>query len=130
MAVTAAEVPSYKFIPLIYQLVARMGKESNGGGTKSGGGGGFQGALATLLARVCAEHPYHGLYPVFALKNSDRVDASVMEYGLDSDKVAAATQLLSRVKQMAPHRATALKEVNNANDVRGRGIYLHHETMV
>jgi hypothetical protein len=58
------------------------------GKAEAGASTSFQAALATLLVRVCAEHPYHGLYPVFSLKNNDRVATSVMEYDLDDDKVA------------------------------------------
>lgn len=55
-----ATVPAAKFVPLVLQLVARLRKSDNQ----------FQHMLRKLLMRLAAEHPYHTLYPLFALKNS------------------------------------------------------------
>ncbi|XP_078699305.1 serine-protein kinase ATM-like [Branchiostoma floridae x Branchiostoma belcheri] len=58
------QVESRKFLPLIYQLAARMG-------TKSQVSPEFQNTLLQLIERVATDHPYHSLYVVLALANAD-----------------------------------------------------------
>nr|ACG68443.1 ataxia telangiectasia mutated protein [Branchiostoma floridae] len=58
------KLESRKFLPLIYQLAARMG-------TKSQGSPDFQNTLLQLIERVATDHPYHSLYVVLALANAD-----------------------------------------------------------
>ena len=57
MSITAKEVLSYKFIPVIYQLVARIGSKHKEAIA-------FQNTLHALVARVAADHPYHAVYQV------------------------------------------------------------------
>jgi hypothetical protein len=59
MAMTAREVLSYKFIPVIYQLVARIGSKHKEGAA-------FQSTLHALVARIATDHPYHAMYQVSA----------------------------------------------------------------
>ncbi|CAH1233491.1 ATR [Branchiostoma lanceolatum] len=58
------QIESRKFLPLIYQLAARMG-------TKSQVSPEFQNTLLQLIERVATDHPYHSLYVVLALANAD-----------------------------------------------------------
>lgn len=50
------EVPSHKFTPVMNQLSSRLQVESTT----------FQDNLLDLLFRVCANHPYHGMYQIFS----------------------------------------------------------------
>ncbi|PWN51878.1 hypothetical protein IE53DRAFT_31757 [Violaceomyces palustris] len=61
-----ANIPSYKFVGLTHQLSARL---SRTGATKSKTDH-FQGNLMSLMIRVCTDHPFHSLYPIFALRKA------------------------------------------------------------
>jgi hypothetical protein len=62
------EVPSHKFLPLVYQVASRLSAARAGPLVESG----FQANLAALLVRLGREHPHHSLYQVFSLKNGNR----------------------------------------------------------
>ncbi|KAL4802065.1 hypothetical protein BDV18DRAFT_147456 [Aspergillus unguis] len=55
-----ADVPSRKFAPLMNQLTSRLLDVSDG----------FQGLLSALIFRICSEHPFHGMYQIFASSKS------------------------------------------------------------
>ena len=62
-------VPSRKFAPLMNQLSSRLLDEDNE----------FQSLLSKLIFRICVEHPFHGMYQVFASsKSRARKDDSSM----------------------------------------------------
>ncbi|XP_064027162.1 serine-protein kinase ATM isoform X2 [Pogoniulus pusillus] len=65
MKKNAENIPSYKFLPLMYQLAARMG-------TKMMGGLGFHGVLNNLMARISLDHPHHTLFVILALANANK----------------------------------------------------------
>ncbi|NXW63760.1 ATM kinase, partial [Eurystomus gularis] len=65
MKKNAEKIPSYKFLPLMYQLAARMG-------TKMLSGLGFHGVLNNLMARISLDHPHHSLFIIFALVNANK----------------------------------------------------------
>jgi ataxia telangiectasia mutated family protein len=50
------KVPSRKFAPLINQLSSRLLDDQDS----------FQNLLAGLVFRVCVDHPFHGMYQIFA----------------------------------------------------------------
>ncbi|KAI9695841.1 MAG: Serine/threonine-protein kinase tel1 [Bogoriella megaspora] len=50
------QVPSFKFAVLMNQLSSRIQKQEKP----------FQNLLQSLVFRVCVEHPYHGMYHMFA----------------------------------------------------------------
>lgn len=54
------EVPSRKFAPLMNQLSSRLLDVSDD----------FQTLLTQLVFRICAEHPFHGMYQIFASSKS------------------------------------------------------------
>ncbi|XP_077468061.1 serine-protein kinase ATM [Stigmatopora argus] len=62
-------IPSYKFLPLMYQLAARMGTKMSSG---VGEDGGFHDVLNDLIFRSCLEHPHHTLFIIFALVNANK----------------------------------------------------------
>uniref|UniRef100_A0A8D0HJB5 FAT domain-containing protein n=1 Tax=Sphenodon punctatus TaxID=8508 RepID=A0A8D0HJB5_SPHPU len=60
----AEKIPSFKFLPLMYQLAARMG-------TKMGGVG-FHQVLSNLITRISLDHPHHTLFIILALANANQ----------------------------------------------------------
>ncbi|KAM8853870.1 serine-protein kinase ATM [Synchiropus picturatus] len=57
-------IPSYKFLPLMYQLAARMGTKMAAGAAED--------VLTELLSRASLEHPHHTLFIIFALVNANK----------------------------------------------------------
>ncbi|KAJ5945721.1 hypothetical protein N7454_002560 [Penicillium verhagenii] len=55
-----SEVPSYKFAPLMNQLSSRLLDVSDD----------FQSLLTGLVYKICVEHPFHGMYQIFASSKS------------------------------------------------------------
>ncbi|XP_019720538.1 serine-protein kinase ATM [Hippocampus comes] len=63
------KIPSYKFLPLMYQLAARMGTKMASGIREDVG---FHDVLSELIFRSCLEHPHHTLFIIFALVNANK----------------------------------------------------------
>ncbi|KAM9318497.1 serine-protein kinase ATM [Pholidichthys leucotaenia] len=63
------KIPSYKFLPLMYQLAARMGTKMATGITEDTG---FHNVLIDLICRASLEHPHHTLFIIFALVNANK----------------------------------------------------------
>ncbi|RLN97089.1 hypothetical protein BBJ28_00003320 [Nothophytophthora sp. Chile5] len=59
-------VPSYKFVPLSYQIISRV---SGNSGTDT-----FQTVLSNLVMKLSEQHPHHTLVQLIALKNSGDVE--------------------------------------------------------
>ncbi|KAJ5424194.1 PIK-related kinase FATC [Penicillium cf. griseofulvum] len=77
------EVPSRKFAPLMNQLSSRLLDVSDD----------FQTLLTQLVFRICAEHPFHGMYQIFASsKSKGGKDQS------SHSRFRAANQLVDRLK--------------------------------
>ncbi|XP_022052894.2 serine-protein kinase ATM isoform X1 [Acanthochromis polyacanthus] len=64
-------IPSYKFLPLMYQLAARMGTKMAAGVAEDTG---FHDVLIDLIFRASLEHPHHTLFIIFALVNANKDD--------------------------------------------------------
>ncbi|KAM4566592.1 serine-protein kinase ATM isoform 3-T3 [Odontesthes bonariensis] len=62
-------IPSYKFLPLMYQLAARMGTKIAAGVSEDTG---FHDVLIDLICRASLEHPHHTLFIIFALVNANK----------------------------------------------------------
>lgn len=58
-------VPSRKFVFLAHQLSARLSRPDTGSLSHS------QRALRSVITRMCRDHPYHSLFPLYCLR-SDR----------------------------------------------------------
>lgn len=54
------QVPSRKFVPLMNQLSSRLLDTSDS----------FQSLLNGVVFRICVDHPYHGMYQIFASSKS------------------------------------------------------------
>ncbi|XP_030248293.1 serine-protein kinase ATM isoform X3 [Sparus aurata] len=63
------KIPSHKFLPLMYQLAARMGTKMATGISEDTG---FHDVLNDLICRASLEHPHHTLFIIFALVNANK----------------------------------------------------------
>ncbi|XP_021062119.1 serine-protein kinase ATM [Mus pahari] len=101
------KISSYKFLPLMYQLAARMG-------TKMTGGLGFHEVLNNLISRISLDHPHHTLFIILALANANkdeflskpetarrsRITKSTPKENsqLDEDRTEAATKIIHSIR--------------------------------
>ncbi|KAG9138050.1 hypothetical protein Leryth_001298 [Lithospermum erythrorhizon] len=91
------EVPSYKFIPLVYQIASRLSGPRNAHEPRS-----FQFALVSLVKKMSIDHPYHTIFQLLALANGDRIkdkQRSKNSFVVDLDKKVAAENLLKELLQ-------------------------------
>ncbi|KAK9828160.1 hypothetical protein WJX74_001187 [Apatococcus lobatus] len=110
MAKAFHETPSYKFLPLVYQLASRLTTISPAGIQEDS----FQAALQDQLVRLGCQHPYHTLYHLFALKNGNLgkdgrptapgLNAGGMLQLVDHSKIEAATAVLQKIQQSSSRR--------------------------
>ncbi|KAK9684733.1 hypothetical protein RND81_10G228300 [Saponaria officinalis] len=112
MANTIKEVPSFKFIPLVYQIASRMGtsKEIQGPNT-------FQSALASLVKKMAIDHPYHTILQLLALSNGDRIkdkQRSRNSYVVDIDKKLAAENLLY---ELSSHHGNIIRQMKQMVEI-------------
>ncbi|XP_063286192.1 serine-protein kinase ATM [Pelobates fuscus] len=117
-----AKIPSHKFLPLMYQLAARMG-------TKKMGSLEFIAVLNDLISRVCLDHPYHTLFIILALANANKDDVlkkpEVEKRGRltknapkeisqhDEDRMEAASRIVNTIKK---HRPRMVQDVERLCD--------------
>ncbi|KAM5183486.1 serine-protein kinase ATM [Callospermophilus lateralis] len=87
------KISSYKFLPLMYQLAARMG-------TKMMGGLGFHEVLNNLISRISMDHPHHTLFIILALANANK----------DEFLTKPETTRRSRVTKNTPKQSSQLDE--------------------
>ncbi|KAM9566085.1 serine-protein kinase ATM [Guaruba guarouba] len=108
MKKNAKKIPSYKFLPLMYQLAARMG-------TKLMGGLGFHEVLNNLIARISLDHPHHTLFIILALANANKDELLTKQNAirrkdlmknapkdtsqLDVDRMEAASNIINIVRK-------------------------------
>ncbi|CAG7979258.1 unnamed protein product [Penicillium salamii] len=93
------DVPSRKFAPLMNQLSSRLLDISDD----------FQPLLTQLVYRICVEHPFHGMYQLFASsKSKGGKDQS------SQSRYQAANQLVNRLRNDSEIGPTWVS-VHNAN---------------
>ncbi|GIM12554.1 hypothetical protein Vretimale_15870, partial [Volvox reticuliferus] len=116
-----AAVPSYKWLPLVYQMASRLSTT-----TPPAGGGGaasdtFQRVLQSLLLRLAVDHPYHVIYQLFALRNGNLDRAGKAQPGVaadlagfvqvvDTSKIKAAESLLQQLLVRGGRTAVIVKQ--------------------
>uniref|UniRef100_A0A672H788 non-specific serine/threonine protein kinase n=1 Tax=Salarias fasciatus TaxID=181472 RepID=A0A672H788_SALFA len=99
-------IPSYKFLPLMYQLAARMGTKIK---TANNEDTGFHDVLTDLISRASLEHPHHTLFIIFALVNANK-DESFSKSRLsksspeqpspfDSERSDVARKIISAIRE-------------------------------
>jgi len=92
MAKLVTEVPTYKLVPLIYQILSRLGS-----GTPD-----FSSAIETLVFRICRDHPHHTLLQLYALRHGKRLNSAAARDTYNcmphlEEKVQAAQGILDRL---------------------------------
>ena len=101
-----AQLPSYKFIPLIYQLAARLlpipHKASPVSAALPETERCFRKHVMSLLYRLVIEHPHHSLYPLFALRAGGQVErvggGFQSAFEGNAERIAAASHLLQQLR--------------------------------
>lgn len=86
-------VPTFKFIPLTYQIFSRLGDSDDSAADKT-----FQDVLQRLVYKMCEDHPHHTLWQLFALANADKVTSAAYKSNVSASRCAAATAILSRLR--------------------------------
>ncbi|XP_024426571.2 serine-protein kinase ATM isoform X2 [Desmodus rotundus] len=117
------KIPSYKFLPLMYQLAARMG-------TKMLGGLGFHEVLNNLISRISTDHPHHTLFIILALANANKDEsltkpeaavrsritknASKQSSQLDEDRTEAANKIIRTIRSRRPQMVRSVETLCDA----------------
>ncbi|XP_072809920.1 serine-protein kinase ATM [Vicugna pacos] len=117
------KIPSYKFLPLMYQLAARMG-------TKMMGGLGFHEVLNNLISRISMDHPHHTLFIILALANANKDEfltkpeaarrsripknAPKQSSQLDEDRIEAANKIIRTIRSRRPQMVRSVEALCDA----------------
>lgn len=103
------QIPSYHFVPLIYQIFSRIDEIESSDGTC------FQSTLWEFVFKICSDHPYHGIVQLIALSNGKRVGTGVGGRGakdyldnVGNGKVEAANALIQELHKHAPKYVAGL----------------------
>lgn len=83
----ACSCPSYKLVPLHYQILSRLGTT----------GKDSQDIITSLIVRICVEHPYHTLPQLLAIVNEPRPTGAVATPS--SSRAQAAQRILNKVQR-------------------------------
>ncbi|KAL2096545.1 hypothetical protein ACEWY4_008693 [Coilia grayii] len=108
METAVTKIPSYKFLPLMYQLAARMGSKVTGGASSEDVG--FHAVLNQLIYRASLEHPHHTLFIILALVNANKDEnfsrSSLSRAGtkrqsspLDLERSEVAKSILNKIRK-------------------------------
>ncbi|CAI5957055.1 unnamed protein product [Closterium sp. NIES-64] len=118
MLTTIQTVPSYKFLPLVYQMASRMSeRDPHGSPPLHPETPDFQSVLTTLVKRMADDHPLHTVPVLMALANGNRVRSSQRGRNLfvvDEDKIRAAKAVLGG---MAERHKPMLDEMQQLMDL-------------
>ncbi|XP_074841015.1 serine-protein kinase ATM isoform X2 [Carettochelys insculpta] len=123
MKTDAEKIPSYKFLPLMYQLAARMG-------TKIMGCPGFHEVLNNLISRISLDHPHHTLFIILALANANKDELVTKPEAtkrnrltknvpkeisqLDMDRMEAASNIINIIKSRRPRMVSGVEALCDA----------------
>ncbi|XP_070480934.1 serine-protein kinase ATM isoform X2 [Equus przewalskii] len=123
MKANGIKIPSYKFLPLMYQLAARMG-------TKMMGGLGFHEVLNNLISRISMDHPHHTLFIILALANANKDEfltkpeaarrsritksAPKQSSQLDEDRTEAANKIIHTIRSRRPQMIRSVEALCDA----------------
>lgn len=120
-----SEVPSHKFIPLLFQMSSRLGESSVIGAERSP----FQDNVHAILLRLATDHPFHSLYQLLTLRDSNLEQPArsrhrpapgtkANEYikGPKTPRTEAASDILRRMAQSKPANSERLKDVDRLTE--------------
>ena len=104
-----SQIPSYRLVPLTYQLFSRID------GMQDGDSNGFQDILRKIVLKICSEHPYHGIVQILALSNGQRIGggvngrhANAYLENIGTAKVDAVNSIIAELRKSAPKYVAAL----------------------
>ncbi|KAJ6662351.1 hypothetical protein lerEdw1_012515 [Lerista edwardsae] len=107
----AEKIPSYKFLPLMYQLAARMGTKTE-----------FHQILNNLIARISLDHPHHTLFIILALANANKDELLSKSEAVRSSRLAKSapkeTSLLDMDRMKAASNIIGIIKSKSANMVK------------
>ncbi|XP_043928554.1 serine-protein kinase ATM isoform X2 [Protopterus annectens] len=119
----AKKIPSYKFLPLMYQLAARMG-------TKMPGGKIFHEVLNHLISQTSLNHPHHTMFIILALANANKDDTlglpEVLKRSklsknaprelsqLDEERMDVARSIVENIKKCRPQMVQDIERLCDA----------------
>lgn len=117
MQANALGIPSYRFVPLTYQLFSRIdssqGEELND----------FQNILRDIVLKICSEHPYHGIVQLVALANGKRIGGGVDGRNADTylenvggSKVEAAANILDDLRKRKGYVSALVESYTTLSD--------------
>ncbi len=102
-------IPSYRLVPLTYQLFSRIDAKIERGNF------GFQDILLRVVVKICSEHPYHGIVQLLALSNGQRIGggvngrhANAYLENIGTAKVDAVNNIIRELRKSAPQYVNAL----------------------
>ncbi|TRY71179.1 hypothetical protein TCAL_12356 [Tigriopus californicus] len=95
-------LPTYKFIPMVYQLAARLSS------TKSK----FQTLLFEMLVRCVRDHPYHAIPVLLALVNANKDSETPNKSGPnDADKINVSSEVLNKGQSKRDPRGADIGQI-------------------
>jgi hypothetical protein len=104
-----AQIPSYRLVPLTYQLFSRIDEVQEDDKC------GFQNILRGIVCKICSEHPYHGIVQILALSNGQRIGggvngrhANAYLENVGTTKVDAVNDIIQDLRKHAPDYVSAM----------------------
>lgn len=102
------QIPSYRLVPLVYQLFSRIDAMDDGNRA-------FQYILREVVLKICAEHPYHGVVQLLALSNGQRIGggvngrhANAYLENVGTAKVDSVNNIIKELRIRSPEYVNAL----------------------
>jgi ataxia telangiectasia mutated family protein len=91
-----AKVPSHKYLQIVHQLLSRLTQDDTI----------FQRNLQQLLLWLAQDHPFHVLYPIYAIGSAHKKDSGTIA------RRAAALRLLQNIKARSSHLKALVTQTN------------------
>ena len=117
MKANALSIPSYRFVPLTYQLFSRIDNTQNEEAND------FQNILRDMVLKLCIDHPYHGIIQLVALANGKRIGGGVDGRNADTylenvgdSKVDAAASILDDLRKRTGYIPALVESYTTLSD--------------
>jgi ataxia telangiectasia mutated family protein len=85
-----SKCPSYKFVPLQYQIISRLGGSSSES----------QAVVSEIITKMCSDHPYHTLPQVFAIVNEKFQKCKALQ-GASRERLLAAERIIDMLGRIS-----------------------------